>query len=94
MLLLREANLTRTLFKTIAVRKLRFFGHAIRHSILFKTTLLGKIEGRRQRGRQRHTWATNIQQWSGLSTTAAVRAADDRIIWHTIAVKPRIGDGT
>ena len=41
--------------------KPQYFGHLIqRADSLEKTLLLGKIEGRRRRGRQRTKWLDNI----------------------------------
>ena len=41
--------------------KLQYFGHLIGRSDSFeKTLLLGKIEGRRRRGRQRMRWLDGI----------------------------------
>ena len=41
--------------------KLQYFGHLMRRSDSFENTLmLGKIEGRRRRGRQRMRWLDGI----------------------------------
>ena len=41
--------------------KLQYFGHLLlRTDSLEKTLMLGKIEGRRRRGRQRMTWLDGI----------------------------------
>ena len=41
--------------------KLQYFGHLMRRADLFeKTQILGKIEGRRRRGRQRMRWLDGI----------------------------------
>ena len=41
--------------------KLQYFGHLIRRTDSFeKTLMLGKIEGRRRRGRQRMRWLDGI----------------------------------
>ena len=41
--------------------KLLYFGHLMRRADLFeKTLMLGKIEGRRRRGRQRKRWLDGI----------------------------------
>ena len=46
--------------------KLQYFGHLMRRAdVLEKTLMLGKIEGRRRRGRQRMRWLDVITtQWS------------------------------
>ena len=41
--------------------KLQYFGHLMRRADSFeKTVMLGKIEGRRRRGRQRMRWLDGI----------------------------------
>ena len=41
--------------------KLKYFGHLMQRNDLFeKTLMLGKIEGRRRRGRQRMRWLDGI----------------------------------
>ena len=41
--------------------KLQYFGHLMQRADLFgKTLMLGKIEGRRRRGRQRIRWLDDI----------------------------------
>ena len=45
--------------------KLQYFGHLMRRADSFEETLmLGKIEGRRRRGRQRHHWMASLTQWT------------------------------
>ena len=44
--------------------KLQYFGHLMqRADTLEKTLMLGKIEGRRRRGRQRMRWLDGITNW-------------------------------
>ena len=40
--------------------KLQYFGHLMRRTDSEKTLMLGKIEGRRRRGRQRMRWLDGI----------------------------------
>jgi len=46
--------------------KLQYFGHFMRRADSFgKTLMLGKIEGRRRRGRQRMSgWMASSTQWT------------------------------
>ena len=45
--------------------KLQYFGHLMRRTnSLGKTLMLGKIEGKRRRGRQRMRWLDCISQWT------------------------------
>ena len=53
----RRSNQSRLLLKL----KLQYFGHLMQTaSSLEKTLMLGKIEGRRRRGRQRMRWLDDI----------------------------------
>ena len=48
--------------------KLQYFGHLMRKTDLFvRTLMLGKIEGRRRRGRQRTKWLEGITNWMDMS---------------------------
>ena len=48
--------------------KLQYFGHLIRRADSFeKTLMLGKIEGRRRRGRQRMRWLDGITNSMGMN---------------------------
>ena len=48
--------------------KLQYFGHLISKTDSFeKTLVLGKIEGRRRRGRQRMRWLDGITNWMDMS---------------------------
>ena len=61
---LKEANLERTLLKTIRQRQLQFLGHIYRNRGLEHLAITGKIEGKRSRGRQRVTFVNSIDTWS------------------------------
>ena len=48
--------------------KLQSFGHLMRRAdSLGKTLMLGKIEGKRRRGKQRIKWLDSITDWMDLS---------------------------
>ena len=48
--------------------KLQYFGHLMqRANTLEKTLMLGKVEGRRRRGRQRMRWLDGITDSMGMS---------------------------
>jgi len=52
--------------------KLQYFGHLIRRTdSLEKTLMLGKIEGRRRRGRQRMRWLDGITDSTDMPVAAA-----------------------
>ena len=59
--ILREISLGCSLEELILKLKLQYFGHLMRRADSFeKTLMLGKIEGRRRRGRQRMRWLDGI----------------------------------
>ncbi|GFO34977.1 endonuclease-reverse transcriptase [Plakobranchus ocellatus] len=63
-LVLKEANLGRSLIKTIRQRQLQFLGHICRHKGLEHLAITGKIEGKSSRGRQKITFIENLQSWA------------------------------
>ena len=59
--------------------KLQFFGHLMRRAdSLEKTLILGKIEGRRRRGRQRMRWLDGVTDWTGMSLSELRELVMDR----------------
>ena len=61
MLILKEISPEYSLEGLILKLKRQYFGHLMRRTDLFgKTLMLGKIEGRRRRGRQRMRWLDGI----------------------------------
>ena len=85
--ILKELNTKRLLLPEIEKRRLKYVGHAVRHSktSLMSTVLMGKVEGKRKQGRPAKSLTGNLVETSGCGgLQAMVAQCRDREGWRAL----------
>jgi len=81
--ILTEISLEYSLEGLMLKLKPHYFGHLIRTDSIRKILMLGKIEGRRRRGRQRTRWLDGITVSMDMSLSNLQEMVKDRKTWYT-----------
>ena len=83
--ILKEISPEYSLEGLILKLKLQYFGHLMQRTDSFeKALMLGKIEGRRRRGRLRMEWLDGITDLMNMGLGGLLELVMDREVWRAV----------
>ena len=71
-------------------RKLQWYRHVSRSSVLARTILQGTGKSGRREGRQRKSGENNIREWTYLEFAKSQRAVENREKWKKLVAKSSV----
>ena len=81
---LNRMSTERAILNTIKQRQLRFFGHTVREGDLEADCVMGKMDGKRPRGRPRIKFTNSLASSTRKSTTEMIQKARIRTTWRSV----------